>query len=383
MAVVVARFLLFPSRAHSVYPNFSGAASRWMLSQSLYTTTRDYDYRYSPAVAVGFVPLRLIGDRAGILAWCSVNALVLLTGMVLWMKRDAPRAVSGMERGIILLLLLPLALGNIADAQSNCLVIGLLLLALAAVEAGAWNTSACLIGIAFLFKLYPLAMGLLLVLLYPRKMAWRLPLAIAAGLLLPFLFQHREYVAAQYHDWARYLLAEDRGDQDVGRAYRDLQFVLRDLHAPIPLAAYRIIELAAAALIALTCLRARLAGWKPARVHLLVLTLAVCWMTALGPATEAATYVLVAPVVCWLLVARRAERPSAGWWLVLLVYLMLLYLPFAGLFPGRSVLRSPQLKSLHPAAVLVLLGMTLWDVWAKTRLRPHDNHGSFRSHEGD
>jgi hypothetical protein len=80
-------------------------------------------------------------------------------------------------------------------------------------------------------------------------------------------------------------------------------------------------------------------------------------MTALGPATEAMTYLLIAPIICWLLAACWEEERWPVRSLYLLIYLLLLYPAFAGLFPGHSILRSPRLKSVQPIAALILLGV--------------------------
>jgi hypothetical protein len=357
MVVAIGKMLIRP--AHSVYPNFAWAASRWIHAGSLYTTTHDYDYRYSPAVAISFIPLVPLGLRVGGAVWCALNGTALLAAMFWWLKRATPRSTTARQRGIIFLLLLPLAIGNIATGQSNALLIAMLLAAIIAADAGMWTLVAVLTTIAFLCKLYPVALGLLLILVYPSKLGWRLPLALAVGLLAPYLLQHPTYVTEQYRQWIHYLGAEDRGAQNVARAYRDLQFVLQDLRLPISLRSYRIIEMVAAAIIGLVCINVRLKHLPRSTLNFIVLTLAVCWMTVLGPATEAMTYLLVAPVICWLIVAPRTGPGSQLRWLYAIAYLMLLYPPFAGLFGGHSVMRSPRLKSVQPVAVLLLLAGSL------------------------
>jgi len=68
---------------------------------------------------------------------------------------------------------------------------------------------------------YPLAVGLLLVLVYPRQLGWRLAVAVIAGLVVPFALQHPEYVARQYHDWIECVRVDDRSQWPLPDAYRD------------------------------------------------------------------------------------------------------------------------------------------------------------------
>lgn len=355
LAIATARLLLPTKHIHSVYPNYSGAATRWVEGRPVYTIARDYNYRYSPIVTVLFAAFLPLGDSVAGAIWCLANGIALVIATWIWMDRGAPRAIPPPARGLVLLLMLPLAIGNIASLQVNPLVIAMLLLAMVAFEHRGWTWAAALIAGAFFFKIYPLALGMLLILVRPREMSWRLIAAILIGLLLPYLFQHPHYVTDQYRGLLHYLIGEDRGSIDTIEAYRDVQFILRDLGLPIDLQAYRLIELAMAAVIALTCFWAARARWNPAVLGFLILSLSLGWMTALGPATEALTYVLLAPLVCWLMVARQTARGRVPWWIYLIVYVLLLYPVFSGLFPGHTPLRSPRLKFIEPTAALILM----------------------------
>src|SRR5207302_29864 len=102
-----------------------------------------------------------------------------------------------------------------------------LLAALAAVGSGRWNFAAAGLGLATFFKVYPLAVGLLLAAVYPRKFGVRLFLALAAGALLPFLLQRPGYVSGQYAAWWEVLRTEDRNDLPLILCYRDLCLLCR------------------------------------------------------------------------------------------------------------------------------------------------------------
>lgn len=367
LVVSLVRVGISPEK-HSVYPNFTEAASRWVHGSDLYAARGSYDFRYSPIVAIGFTPLLLLGNRYGGMVWCILSTGLLVASIAYWLKAGTPRRLSGQERGAVFLLMLPLAIGNIASNQTNALVLAMLLVAITAVQTKWFTTASLAIVGAFLFKLYPLSLGLILILIYPWKMNGKLLLLIIAGFLLPFLFQRTAYVKTTYRNWGHYLTVEDRSTAGPDRAYRDFQFLLHDLSLPIAQKTYRTLELAVAAAFGAFCLMARLKHWPSARLNFFAFTLAICWMTVFGPATESMTYLLVAPVVCWLLIAARFSRPSWTWYLYLLSYLLLLYPPFAGMFGSHTVFRNPRLKSIQPLAVLLLLAGTLIDAMRSQRV---------------
>ena len=213
-----------------------------------------------------------------------------------------------------MLAVIPLSAGNINSGQANPLLLGLLLATTAAAAKERWNWAALFCAAACLLKIYPVALALLLAAAYPRRFALRFLIALAAGLLLPFLLQHPDYVARQYPHWGANLLNDDRSHADlVGIGYRDLWLLICNLHLPISRAAYVGIQLASAALVGAICLAGRwLAGWRPTEVHNAAFHLSVCWMTLCGPATEGATYMLVAPTLAWAFL-QGWHRPGPVW----------------------------------------------------------------------
>ena len=98
-------------------------------------------------------------------------------------------------------------------------------------------------AVACLFKVYPIALGLLLAALYPRRFLPRLVVALALGLALPFLFQEPAFVVRQYALWFDYLRADDRSTGNVLFGNTDFQLLFRVWIGPLGTPAYRVIEL--------------------------------------------------------------------------------------------------------------------------------------------
>jgi hypothetical protein len=311
MGLVVARVLIEHGQNHSVYGVYAGAGQHWLHAAHLYNWQDAAGYRYSPVVAGMFAPLSLLPDRLGGLLWRLLNASVYLSGLAWCCRIELPTRLARQYWPALFLLVIPLSMGSINSGQANCLVIGLLLCAIAATDRGRWNLAAACVALACLLKLYPIAVGLLLIVMFPRKFAPRFVLALAIGLALPFILNRPSYAWGEYADWPRRLGAEDRTGRPLRSQFQDIRLLLLAWRMPLSGAAYLAIQLLVAALIGLICVAARHGPQTPTsrwRQRLLLgrmLALACCWMTVLGPSTESSTYILIAPALAWALLEER------------------------------------------------------------------------------
>jgi hypothetical protein len=288
--------LLFGPLKQSVYPTFARAGLDWRDGQELYEH-KTAVFRYSPLVAALLAPFSLLPERMGELAWRLLNGGVFLGALLWWARTCLPRRLTSQELGALLLLALPLSIGSLNNAQCNPLVLALLLLACGV--SSSWNLAAAALALAAYFKIYPLAIGLLLAAVFPRQLGWRLALALLIGAAIPFALQRPDYVASEYVSWFHYLRTDTRIDVPLGGACRDLRLLFRLWHIPVGPAVYTVIQLSAAAGIAALCLLARRAGWPQRQLLTSLLAWGCCWMLLLGPATESCTYILLAPSLAW------------------------------------------------------------------------------------
>jgi hypothetical protein len=247
---------------------------------------------------------------------------------------------------------LPLAATSLNNGQTNPLVIGFLLLTVAAAAAGRWNTAAACTALATALKIYPLTMGLLLAAAFPWRFTRRLVVALAVVAAVPFLFQRSSYVTGQYTEWLRLVGDDDRRYWPLHMAYRDLWLLFRVTGVPMSWAAYQVVQVLSGAACALVCVLGRIRGWPTSHVLTAVLTLGTCWMILCGPATESSTYVLLAPAFGLGVVAARVEH----WSMPLrrmteAVALLLLAGILAGLTRSTSYIHS---LGVQPLAALLL-----------------------------
>jgi hypothetical protein len=363
VAVVCVRSILRP-RDRTLFTTWAGAGRDWETGQPLYRTTWEYhqdQFRYSPLVAVTLVPFAHLPEGAGGAVWRLLNAVVLLAGFGWWLPTATSVPLRRRDQAVAFLLLLPLSVGSLNNGQPNPLIIGLLLAAAAAANRDRWWLAAVCVMLATSWKVYPLAVGLLMVAAYPRQFGPRLAVALLAWLLLPFLCQRWDYVEAQYRLWFARLGGDERKDWPAHMTYRDLWLLLQVVHVPFSAKLYTLLQLAAAGGAALFCVAARWRGLPRREVLLAAVVLGCCWMTLIGPATESSTYVLLAPVLAWAVLESSWQPgepgeaavsrwpaavrwfPAAAWWVFLAAVL-------AGMSPGNS---GPQVARRDPLRVLV------------------------------
>ncbi len=352
--LVVSIYSAVQPRKRSLYLTWLTAGQDWASGSPLLYQRVEGDgldiFRYSPLVAALLTPLQFLDERSGNALWRLLNAAVFLGGFAYWLRGRLP--AGGRWRGMLFLLLVPLALSSLSNGQPNPLVIGLLLFAVALAGGERWTLAAVCVALACALKIYPIAVGLLLVVVYPRQFSWRLGAALLAVLLLPYLTQRPEYVTEQYRQWFERLGGDDRKYIVLDRAYRDLWLLVRVWHLPVSPDTYRGVQLWTAAGCAIVCAVARWAGFGKEQLLTTVLALGTCWMMLCGPATESPSFVQLAPALAWAVVAAQREKwPIFVRWLPAVSFAVFAAGVLSGLTPYKA-----QLDALggQPLAALLL-----------------------------
>jgi hypothetical protein len=346
------RTLANPHRA-TAFTVYRLAGVHWLSAQHLYGDWRGFVY--SPLAALFFTPFGLLSPGLGNLGWTWLNAAIFLLGVYALLSSGIYPGVKPRYHGIVYLLLVPLVLGNLDTGQANPTVIGLVLLAVAAAPAERWSVAALCVAAATYLKIYPLAVGLILFLMAPRRLGWRLLLALVVLGFLPFLFQHWSYVSQQYREWISTRSADDRRLYPLKDVPLDLWFLLVRLgHLPIPGFVYSVFQVLSGGAIALFCLAGVWRRWPKERLIAGILAFLCIWMTLCGPATELQTYILLAPAV--VLTLADAVFGSRALWLR--IGLLLVYLLMALAVARTSFLPSQKglwILTLQPVAAIVFL----------------------------
>ena len=360
-AILIALLLragLHPQRPTSLTTYLTGGAA-WSAGQPMYTNWRGFVY---PPV-IGFL-FSLFAHMPPVLAailWRAITAGGLLLGMGALLRSGVFSRIPASSRGLVFIALLPLSLGNLDNAQANPLIAGLMMLSVAAFQWESWGLCAFAVALATTFKIYPVALAMLLCLLRPRQLSWRILAWLIAAALLPFAFQNSHYVSAQYHAWLQTRLADNRFQYPMKDAPLDLWYLLVRLgNLPISTRAYTALQILAGAAIAAYVLLQSRRKHPVSEILATLYLLVTVWMLLLGPATENQTYVVLAPAAC-IAAIQALHIPSPTVRLLALTAFAILLAAVArnSLLPH---LKSPFYMALQPIGTLFLLAAILADI---------------------
>jgi hypothetical protein len=300
IATVAAVLIHVGLKPHSntLYKVFHDGGVRWLHGQNLYPKVDEYIY--SPFAAAFFAPLALLPDGVAGILWRLISLAAFAGGFAVWLRNA--RGVSTERAAVAWILLLPLSVGDFFNGQANPLMIGLLMLAVAACRRERWMLAALCVAVTAYFKVYPLAIGLLLAVVHPRKFPVRLALALVLIFGLSLVLQRPAYALQQYVNWVHSLPRDPRRTQNYFGLYRDFWLILRVLRAPINVQGWAMLQAAAGAAVAACLWLAQRRGTPAEKLDYLLLTLGTCWMLLFGPATESSTYCILAPplVLAWV-----------------------------------------------------------------------------------
>jgi len=311
-------------------------------------------------VAAFFTPFAYLPSACAIVLWQLLNAAALVAGLAALLQTISPSSVRRYA-AIVYLLTIPSALGNLDIGHSNPLLIGLLMLAVAAARVQRWGCAALCVAIATALKIYPVALGLLICVIAPRPFGWRLLIALLLVAVAPFLFQHWSYVFDQYRAWILTRSADNRLNYPIKYASLDLWFLIHWIgHLPLLPFLYTLLQVGSGGAVALFCMWGKWKGWVIERVLIGLFCLSLNWMMLLGPATESYTYVLLAPALSLVLVHVFTETRST-WlqvWVLAAFSLQLIAMARTSFLPGFKPL---WILSAQPLSALLFLGACL--VW--------------------
>ena len=342
VAMAVSIRTLVRPRSHTVFPIFAASAEHWWGNCSLYETYPGLDrFRYPPVFALFVTPFSSLGLLTGGILWSWVSIAVLVAGLWQYVRDVIPSVWTRQRTALFLILGALGALRGLWNAQSNALIVGFLLLGTAALarvlspgsqNSGlrtqnlGWWLAALLLAVPICLKLTPLAPVLLLVVLWPRRLAWRLLVVVAGLSLLPFLTRSPDLVWDHYGAWINHLLDSGNtrwiGFRDGWTIWVVLRHLLGaeagdvSLGEPMNSRWYRLVQLTTAAGVLVWCLwlsqRSQRLGLGARWLLHATLSMGLGWLMLFGPAVEHSTYVFLAPPLLWALLERRTWPLGQG-----------------------------------------------------------------------
>jgi hypothetical protein len=332
----------------NVFSVYREAGLRWLQGQDLYPA--QFRFNYFPPSAVffaawGWLPFGLEGA-----IWRMANISVFAFG--LWrISSCGQRPIPTARFLIATVVTVVLSASAARYGQLTLAMSGLMMAAVADVEGGQLWRAAVYAALAVALKPLALVLALLLVAIYPRLL-WRTAIALALFFLLPFLFQHTDYVLRQYA--AVPAMLQTRAHQHYEWQHI---FGLLDKLGWVATNAQETIVRAVGAVFVLFLSRRvrRRAPGIGAAISLYAL--ATCYILLFGSATERNTYAMLAPIIG--LTAATAWHARDRYLLGLmtaLAWIMLLSHTLQRGFPDTA------LAMAKPLACLILFGWLAWVV---------------------
>jgi alpha-1,2-mannosyltransferase len=398
-AAICVRSVVQPGQ-HTIYPILVAGTNRWWHDLPLHTFLSDLQdlYRYSPTFAILFTPLAKLPAWLGAGLWGLLNIGLLYAALRAMVRDLLPGDWPKRRKAAFFGLTLWGAAAGIWSAQSNAMVIALAVFACAAIVRQRWWRSAVLLGLAVFIKLWPIALVLLLVTFWPKRLGWRFAVVFVFLAILPFFTRPATAVVEQYREW--YVSLTEFQEIRRWPGFRDAWTLWENLWPPVSAAGYHAVQLVAAALVWAWCIaqRRRLKS-RVSRVECreakesrepkiasrlstldsplstidsrcltgcfltLVLSIWVAWQLLFGPGSEQLTYGILAPSAAWAVTAGFAEKRHRVWTLTTCLLAGLLGSGDAEKF-FQTVFHRLNLPIsaavLLPLCVVSFLGWLLW-----------------------
>src|SRR5262249_19448802 len=283
----------------SVFAVYRNAGIAWLQQEQIYRTGGSA-FLYSPLIAAFYSPFALLSQNASEVLWRLLLGLAL--PLSLWFNARTLFGFSKNKFAYLLLLILPLTLSNLNQGQANLVLIVLFLVATSAALQSQWWICAFYASLSVYWKIYPVVFALLLATIFPNKLALRMFLAFSGLFIISLLLQKPSYVLREYGTWLVHLASDRRRGSEYYGKWRDFYLLLRLTGIPISIMSWKVIEAIAGLIAAAICLVNRLRRQSSLTLVFGAMSLAIIWMLLFGPATEAATYALIAVPCAYLVI---------------------------------------------------------------------------------
>jgi hypothetical protein len=340
-----------PLTHYNVYLIFKDSFFHLIHNQDLYQywPNEHWDlYKYSPAFALFMAPFANLPDWLGLGLWSLLNSIVLFVGLY-----QIPN-LSQKAKTLLLLFVLVELSTSLQNAQSNALVVGLVLLGFNQFEKGNRGWATFWIVASGFIKIYGIA-ALGLALFYPNKLrtAFFTGLWTILLLFLPLLVVSPTQLWFLYTSWKN-LLANDHSNS-IGMSVQGLAISWLQFKGNKDL-----ILLASMALMGFPFLLWN--RYQDFGFRCLVLALLLIWLVIFNHKAESPTFVIaMAGVGLWYF--SKPNRPVSDT-VFLLIALFLTSLSVTDLIP--SSLRKTYIYpySIKALGCLVIWVKILWEIVA-------------------
>jgi hypothetical protein len=311
---------IHPRRISSTFATYLDAAERLWTGGRVYNPFTLGDFLYFPTTLLIHVPLIKVD-----LVWAAAIALTIGAGFLTWactalvstLLADRSRRRDAVSlAGVVLLINAPAAWFNFKGIQAQVPMTAAMIAASAAMIGSRWRAAAFWLFVAVAMKPLALVMVLLCGALV-REMRWLLVGAVAAVILIPFVFLDWSYLVGQYQAMGLKLWHIATAPPLEWPYLADFSTMLRALGVELPPAVALGIRLTAALGTLALAWRVKQMG-DPRSFAFAVLVLSGCYVTLFGPRNEFLSFIVLTPSLAALagLMLIRDDADHRGWLLI-------------------------------------------------------------------
>jgi hypothetical protein len=308
-------------------------------------------------------PFALLGLRLGGAVWVLSGTLLYLIALRGLIRDVLPGDWPTRREALLIFLTIFAGIRGVWNAQSNIWVGAFLMLGALAIVRRRWWSAGVLLAIPVFLKVSPIAVALVVVALWPRKLLLPFAIALLVGLLIPFLTQSPAYVVNQYNGWYQHL-AETSTSRWPN--FRDAWTVWELFQKPVNIQGYRLLQVLTGLMVLGWCLWQRRSQTPIQGLLTPTLSLGIAWLLIFGPAVEFNAYVLLAPFLCWALLAAYSRRRGRA--LISAAFVLATFLGSGAV--ERVLIRvCPWFNSALPlGAILFVVWLVVyaWMPWPRT-----------------
>lgn len=323
-AVVAVKCVLRPD-LHSDFPIYCDTARDWWFPGEFQPFTSHHYVTFINRQMAPFLaevlglfcvwPLWL-----GSVLWSLCGLAALYAALAIGLRRIVPDW-SPWERTAVMLMAPWCGLHSLYNGQLNVPIAACLLAGTAAVAARRWLWAGLFLALPVHTKTYPIAFGMVLAALYPRRLlpAWGLALIVLG--LVPFATHPAGVVIDRYHGWFEFLVHGENYSYhpEFGFDQQDVRLLASTWIAPIGVRAFLPVQMATGALVLCCVLWRRRRNGDDSDTLCYAYVLCSMWLVLFGPCTQTPTYLLAGPAVSLVLIdaaRRRVSLPvTAGLWI--------------------------------------------------------------------
>jgi hypothetical protein len=338
------------------WASYHYCAGNWWAGKSLYIGPAGMNYL--PHFAILFTPFHYVPLWLGEMLWRLCMALTIVIGLWQLMRALFP-SEPARPYFWATLLTMPLCMTSLQFGNANAIFGGVTLLAIVALLERRWWTALGWMALATAIKPLGIVLLLLAPLCYTPLLA-RLPVALLALAVFPFLFARSGYAWGQYQEaWhnlqACAVVTEHR--------FADINGVLRTFGTEFSPAASKLVRVLAGGLTAAVWWASARRLREPLRV-LWLFALATGYLMLFNPMTEENSYGILAPALgAWgaffLFNPEVRCARLLGWTIATMALTM-------GLLPNvvRPLFGNYFALFWHPCMAMIFLALLGWFVWS-------------------